>query len=150
MAIAEVLQKFKFFLEPTQLLNLIPIYQYLLCVEETVVREQTVESMRTYTTCFNEEQIQTNLMTLVNNIANQESFTGKVSACYIVRMIYAKAGKQKESLKNMYFKFCDDETPLIKRTAAKEFGHLCEVMDKETVNTDMINYYKKFMTDSVK
>jgi len=64
-------------------------------------------------------------------------------------MIYAKAGKQKESLKNMYFKFCDDETPLIKKTAAKEFGHLCEVMDKETVNTDMINYYKKFMVDSV-
>lgn len=63
-------------------------------------------------------------------------------------MIYAKAGKQKESLKNMYFKFCDDETPLIKKTAAKEFGHLCEVMDKETVNTDMINYYKKFMVDS--
>lgn len=48
----------------------------------------------------------------------------------------------------MYFKFCDDETPLIKKTAAKEFGHLCEVMDKETVNTDMINYYKKFMVDS--
>lgn len=65
-------------------------------------------------------------------------------------MIYAKAGKHKESLKNMYFKFCDDETPLIKRTAAKEFGHLCEVMDKETVNTDMINYFKKFMIDSVR
>jgi hypothetical protein len=57
--------KFKTFLEPTQLLSLIPIYQFLLCVEETVVREQTVESMRPFTACFNEEQVQTSLMTLV-------------------------------------------------------------------------------------
>jgi len=64
-------------------------------------------------------------------------------------MIYPKAGKHKETLKNMYFKFCDDETPLIKRTAAKEFGLLCQVMDKETVFSDMINYYKKFICDSV-
>jgi serine/threonine-protein phosphatase 2A regulatory subunit A len=63
-------------------------------------------------------------------------------------MIYSKSGKHKESLKNLYFKFCDDETPLIKRSAAKEFGLLCSVMEKEVINTDMINYYKKFMTDS--
>jgi hypothetical protein len=57
--------KFKVYLEPTQLLALIPLYQYLLCVEETVVREQTVESMRPFTACFNEEQIQTNLVPMV-------------------------------------------------------------------------------------
>ena len=64
-------------------------------------------------------------------------------------MIYSKAGKHKESIKSTYFKFCDDETPLIKRTAAKEFGLLCQVMEKEIVTTDMVNYYKKFMNDSV-
>ena len=70
LAIAESITKFKSYLDPTQLLALIPIYQFLLCVEETVVREQTVESMRSYTACFNEEQVQTNLMTLVINNYN--------------------------------------------------------------------------------
>jgi len=64
-------------------------------------------------------------------------------------MIYAKSGRHKEKLRNMYFGFCDDETPLIKRSAVKEFGLLCMVMDKDTVSSEMINYYKKFMTDSV-
>lgn len=148
--------KFKLYLNTVQLLALIPIFQYLLCVEETVVREQTVENMRDFTACFSDELIQSHIIPLVspfltskfNNVANQEYFTGKVSACYIIRMIYPKAGKHKESLKAMYFKFCDDETPLIKKSAAKEFGLLCMVMDKETVNNDMVNYYKKFMVDS--
>lgn len=63
-------------------------------------------------------------------------------------MIYQKAGKHKESLRTLYFRFCDDETPLIKRSAAKEFGLLCMVMEKDVVNSDMVNYYKKFMADS--
>lgn len=87
-------------------------------------------------------------MNLINVISNQEYFTGKVSACYLIRMCYEKAGKEKEKLRNLYFKLCDDETPLIKRTAAKEFGPLCLVMEKEIVNPEMINYFKKFMTDS--
>jgi len=65
LAIAETMPKFKTYLDPNQLLALIPVYQFLLCVEETVVREQTVESMRPFCACFNEEQVQTNLMTLV-------------------------------------------------------------------------------------
>ena len=67
----------------------------------------------------------------------------------MIRMIYSKAGKHKESLKNLYFKFCDDETPLIKRAAAKEFGLLCTVMEKSIVNNDMIPYFRKFIGDSV-
>src|ERR1700722_6070572 len=66
----------------------------------------------------------------------------------MIRMIYERAGKEKEKLRNLYFRLCDDETPLIKKAAAKEFGPLCMVMEKEVVNPDMINYFKKFMVDS--
>ena len=63
-------------------------------------------------------------------------------------MIYDRAGKEKEKLRNLYYKLCDDETPLIKKAAAKELGPLCTVMEKEVVTPDMINYFKKFMVDS--
>jgi serine/threonine-protein phosphatase 2A regulatory subunit A len=122
--------------------------QFLLCVEETVVREQAVEGMRELIKLFSDEQIQKDVMNLINNISSQDYFTGKVSACYLVRMCYEKAGKEKDKLRSLYYKLCEDETPLIKRTAAKEFGPLCLVMEKEVVNPDMINYFKKFMTDS--
>jgi hypothetical protein len=65
LAIAEELVKFKFYLNSTQLLSLIPVYQYLLCVEETVVREQTVEDMRDYTSCFSDDVIQSHIVPMV-------------------------------------------------------------------------------------
>ena len=120
----------------------------MLCVEETVVRDQTIEGTREIIKAFNEEAIQKDVMNIITLISNQEYFTGKVSACYLIRMVYEKAGKEREKLRNLYYKFCEDETPLIKRTAAKEFGPLCLVMEKEIVYPEMINYFKKFMSDS--
>jgi serine/threonine-protein phosphatase 2A regulatory subunit A len=148
LAISEQIPKFKINLDSNQLLGILPLLQFLLCVEETVVRDQTTEGTREIIKMFNEEQIQKDVMNLIMAISNQEYFTGKVSACYLIRMAYEKAGKEKEKLRNLYFKLCDDETPLIKRTAAKEFGPLCLVMEKEIVNPEMINYFKKFMSDS--
>ncbi len=64
-------------------------------------------------------------------------------------MLYPKAGFHQDSLRNLYFKLCEEDTPIIKRTAAKEFGMLCTVMDRETVSKEMIYCYKKFMDDAV-
>jgi serine/threonine-protein phosphatase 2A regulatory subunit A len=148
LAMAEEMGKFKIYLDQSQIINVLSLFQFLLCVEETVVREQAVESLREFVKVFTDDQVQKDIMNMMNNIANQEYFTGKVSACYMIRMFYEKAGKEREKLRTLYYKLCEDETPLIKRTAAKEFGPLCLVMEKEVVNSDMINYFKKFMTDS--
>lgn len=148
LAVSEQIPKFKQFLDSNQLIAILPLLQFLLCVEETVVRDQTVEGTREILKVFNEEQMQKDVMNLITIISNQEYFTGKVSAGYLIRMAYEKAGKEKEKLRNLYYKLCEDETPLIKRTAAKEFGPLCLVMEKEIVNPEMINYFKKFMSDS--
>ena len=85
---------------------------------------------------------------MVVNISNTEAFQWKVSACYLIRICYPKAGKEKEKLVNLYFKLCDDDTPIIKRTAAKEFGPLCLIIEKDTVKSEMLNCYKKFMNES--
>jgi serine/threonine-protein phosphatase 2A regulatory subunit A len=148
LAISEQLPKFKIFLDSNNMTQILPLLQFLLCVEETVVREQAIEGSRELIKMFNDDQIQKDVMNLITTIFNQEYFTGKVSVCYLIRMCYERAGKEKEKLRAMYFKLCEDETPLIKRSAAKEFGPLCLVMEKEVVNPDMINYFKKFMTDS--
>lgn len=148
LAFAEQLPKFKSFLDTAHLTQSLPLFQFLLCVEETVVRETAVEGFRDTVKSFSDEQIQKDIMSLINNISNQEYFTGKVSACYLIRMCYERAGKEKEKLRTLYFKLCEEETPLIKRSAAKEFGPLCLVMEKEVVNPDMMNIFKKFMLDS--
>lgn len=148
LAIAENLSKFKVYLKEDKFVAVFPLYQTLLCAEETVVRETAIESMREIIKTLSDEVIFNQILPIIYNISNQENFTGKVSACYMIRMVYQKAGKDKEKLRVLYFKLCDEDLPLIKRAAAKEFGYLCTIMEKEVVNPDMITYFKKFMNES--
>lgn len=148
LAIAENLSKFKSYLKEDKFVSVFSLYQNLLCAEETVVRETAIESMREIIPTLSDEVIYSQIIPIIYNISNQENFTGKVSACYMIRMVYQKAAKDKEKLRTLYFKLCDEDLPLIKRAAAKEFGFLCTIMEKEVVNPDMITYFKKFMNES--
>ena len=149
LAVAENITKFRLYLKDDKFVSAFTLISNLLCAEETVVRETTVEALRTIMKSISDDLILSHIIPMIYTISSQDSFFGKVSACYILRMVYTKAGKDKEKLRALYFKLCDDESPLIKRAAAKEFGNLCVVMEKEVVNPDMINYFKKFMLESV-
>lgn len=148
LAIAENLSKFRQYLKDDKFVATFSLFQTLLCAEETVVRETTIESLREIIKTLSDDIIFNNVLPIIYNISTQDNFTGKVSACYMIRMVYQKAGKDKEKLRHLYFKLCDEDLPLIKRSAAKEFGQLCLVMEKEVVNPDMINYFKKLMNES--
>ena len=148
LAIAENLNKFKTYLKDDKFINTFPLYQTLLCAEETVVRDTAIESVREIIKNLSDDLIYNHVLPIIYNISSQDNFTGKVSACYMIRMVYHKSSKDKEKLRNLYFKLCDEDVPLIKRAAAKEFGQLCMVMEKDVVNPDMINYFKKFMNES--
>ena len=148
LAISEELPHFKTYLDGKQMTAVLPLFQLLLGCEETVVRESTVEGLRKLVPSLSDEQVQKDLIPMVLNISNMEAFQWKVSSCYLIRICYPKAGKEKERLVNLYSKLCDDDTPIIKRTAAKEFGPLCLIIEKDTVKSEMLNYYKKFMNES--
>ena len=127
---------------------ILPLFILLLGCEETVVRESAVEGLRKLVPSFSDEQVQKDLIPNVINISNIEAFQWKVSACYLIRICYPKAGKEKEKLVNLYLKLCDDDTPIIKRTAAKEFGPLCLVIEKDIVKSEMLSCYRNFMEES--
>ena len=148
LAISEELPHFKSYLDSKQMTAVLPLFQSLLGCEETVVRESTVEGLRKLVPSLTDEQVQKDLVPMVLNISNMEAFQWKVSSCYLIRICYPQAGKEKERLVNLYSKLCDDDTPIIKRTAAKEFGPLCLIIEKETVKSEMLAYYKKFMNES--
>ena len=128
--------------------SILPLFLLLLGCEETVVRESAVEGLRKLVPYFTDDQVQNDLIPMVINISNIEAFQWKVSACYLIRICYPKAGNEKEKLVNLYFKLCEDDTPIIKRTAAKEFGPLCLIIEKNTIKSQMFNCYKKFMNES--
>ena len=148
LAISEELPNFKSYLDLKQMTTILPLFLLLLGCEETVVRESAVEGLRKLVPFLTDDQVQKDLIPMVINISNIEAFQWKVSACYLIRICYPKAGKEKEKLVNLYFNLCDDDTPIIKRTAAKEFGPLCLIIEKDTVKNEMLSCYKKFMDES--
>ena len=148
LAFSEEMGNFKNFIDDRQIIHILPIFQFLFGCEETVVRDSAVKGLKKIIESLSDEQVQKDIIPMVIQISGLEAFQYKVSACCLIRSCYPKAGKEKEKLRALYFKFCDDETPIIKRTAAKEFGPLCLVIDKEHINSDMIPYYKKFMLDN--
>ena len=148
LAVAEELPGFKPFIDDKHVSNILPLFEFLFGCEETVVRDSAVNGMKKVIASLSDEQVQKDIIPFVTNISTQDAFQWKVSACCLIRTCYPKAGKDKEKLRTLYFKFCEDETPIIKRTAAKEFGALCLAIEKEHVNSTMIPYYKKFMTDN--
>ena len=148
LAISEEVPKFKSFLDLKQITTTLPLFQYLLGCEETVVRESTVEGLRKLIPTMTDDQVQKDAIPMILTISNMDAFQWKVSALYLVRICYPKAGKEKERLLSLYFKLCDDDTPIIKRTAAKEFGPLCLIVEKEFVKNEMLPYYDKFMKET--
>ena len=106
MAISEELPNFKSYLDLNHITSILPLFLLLLGCEETVVRESAVEGLRKLVSYFSEEQVQKDLIPMVINISNIEAFQWKVSACYLIRICYPKAGKEKEKLVNLYFKLC--------------------------------------------
>lgn len=137
----------KKYVEPNKLYILLEIFESLLLAEETVVREEAVKKLSPFLASCKEDFIVKRVLPLVIKLYENESFTGKVSACMMIRQIYSKSGKEKENLALLYSKLCDDETPLIKKTAAKELGPLSRVFPQDYVTSDLLSILKKFTTD---
>ncbi|MCQ2816007.1 MAG: hypothetical protein MJ252_01965 [archaeon] len=148
LAFSEEMANFRNYLDDKNIHLIFPLFQFLFGCEESVVRESAIEKMRNLVPTLDETIIQKYLVPLILSIATMDSFQWKVSAIYLIRMCYQKAGKDKEKLRALYFKLCDDDTPIIKRTAAKEFGPLCLILEKNYVTSDMVSYYKMFMNES--
>ena len=148
LAISEELPNFIKYLDSKYILKTLPLYQTLLGCEETVVRECTITGLGKLIATLSDDQVKNEIVPMILNIAEQPTFQYKVSACYLIRMSYPKAGNEKDKLRALYLKLCEDDTPIIKRTAAKEFGQLCLVLEKEHFSSEMITVYKKFMTES--
>ncbi len=96
LCISEELPHFKTYLNGKQITTVLPLFQLLLGSEETVVRESTVEGLRKLVPSLSDEQVQKDLIPMLLNISNMEAFQWKISSCYLIRICYPKARKEKK------------------------------------------------------
>lgn len=124
----------------------IPLLERLASVEETVVREQAVTvlqhmapdmvNMMTPPTAGSSSQ-QSLLVSLVKRLGAADWFTAKVSACGILPFLFVSNAngssmspqqqlQQNQDLLHLYRELCHDDTPMVRRAAAKHLGKVVQ------------------------
>ena len=90
---------------------LLPPLESLATVEETIVRDKAVESLRVVAGEHNKEDLESHFVPLVKRLAGGDWFTSRTSACGLFACCYQRSvGIAKEPLKRILFlKLCFTE-----------------------------------------
>ncbi|PWN18624.1 putative ser/thr protein phosphatase 2A regulatory subunit A [Microstroma glucosiphilum] len=120
----------------------------LAAVEETVVREKASESITKVAEVISESQIEEHYIPLLKRLSGGDWFTSRTSAASLFAAVYGKVGqKTQEDLRKMFGALCNDDTPMVRRAAARDLGAFAKNLSKELVVSDVIPLYRKLSTD---
>jgi len=122
---------------------LIEPLEHLAAQEETVIRDQAIESL-----CQILEKrptlVDACVPTLHRLATKSDFFTARVSACALFPTVYKFASdEQKESLRKAYITVCADDTPMVRRAAAHKMSQFMSVCDKQDLVPDLMAAYKQ-------
>ncbi len=130
---------------------LLPIFENLLGVEETVVREAAVPGAQIILSALPAAELST-CMAFLKRLAGGSPpdnwYTSKVSLSKIIHCIYQKSGAQQNDLRLMFIELCKDETPMVRRAACSSIATFCGVLDNKTLVDEMIPIFKTLVDDS--
>ena len=133
---------------PQYVTCLLPPLESLATVEETVVREKAVESLRTICVDHSSDDLEKNFVPLVKRLAQGDWFTSRASACGLFACCYPRVSvNSKNELRGVYKTLCCDDTPMVRRAAAAKLGEFIAVVDVETVKSDLLSSYTDLASD---
>lgn len=127
---------------------LIEPLESLATLEETVVREKAVESLRTIAQQHSPAHLQEYFVPLVLRLASGDWFTSRTSACGLFSVAYPRVSNQvKEELRQSFKRLCEDETPMVRRSAASKLGEFAKVLEKDYVKDDIVKLWTQLAWD---
>jgi serine/threonine-protein phosphatase 2A regulatory subunit A len=131
---------------------LIPPLESLAGQEETVIREAAVESLCSVIS-RNTKLCSEYLVPCLHRLATTtDFFTARVSACLLFPRAYEYADvDQKANLRKVFVTICGDETPMVRRAAAKSMTALAKEMgklhEKDMFISDLASTYKMLSSE---
>ncbi|SOV08880.1 probable ser/thr protein phosphotase 2A regulatory subunit A [Ustilago sp. UG-2017a] len=120
----------------------------LAAVEESVVREKAAESIVKIAEVLSEAQIEEHYIPLLKRLSGGDWFTSRTSSTSLFSAVYPKAKPAtQEELRKMFTALCNDDTPMVRRAAARDLGPFAKNLSKELVVSDIIPLYRKLSSD---
>ena len=143
LALAEQLGHFTPLVGGPEFVNcIIDPLESLATLEETIVRDKAVESLRNIAQQHSPAHLQEHFVPLVLRLANGDWFTSKTSACGLFSVAYPRVSNQaKEELRAAFKRLCEDDTPMVRRAAASNLGEFAKVLEKEFVKDDIVRLW---------
>ncbi|PWA59821.1 protein phosphatase 2A subunit A2 [Artemisia annua] len=127
---------------------LLPPLETLCTVEETCVREKAVESLCRIGSQMKESDLVDFFVLLVKRLAGGEWFTARVSACGLFHIAYPSAPEAvKAELRSVYSQLCQDDMPMVRRSAATNLGKFAATMEASHLKTDIMQIFEDLTQD---
>ncbi|PSR91184.1 Serine/threonine-protein like [Actinidia chinensis var. chinensis] len=127
---------------------LLPPLETLCTVEETCVRDKAVESLCGIGSQMRDYDLVDWFIPLVKRLATGEWFTARVSACGLFHIAYPSASEMlKTELRSVYNQLCQDDMPMVRRSAATNLGKFAATVEPVHLKTDIMSIFEDLTQD---
>ncbi|MBA0878629.1 hypothetical protein Goshw_019203, partial [Gossypium schwendimanii] len=127
---------------------LLPPLETLCTVEETCVRDKAVESLCRIGAQMREQDLVEYFIPLVKRLAAGEWFTARVSSCGLFHIAYPSAPEAlKTELRAIYSQLCQDDMPMVRRSAATNLGKFAATVEAPHLKVDIMTMFDDLTHD---
>ncbi|XP_032494806.1 serine/threonine-protein phosphatase 2A 65 kDa regulatory subunit A beta isoform isoform X2 [Phocoena sinus] len=127
---------------------LLPPLESLATVEETVVRDKAVESLRQISQEHTAVALEAHFVPLVKRLASGDWFTSRTSACGLFSVCYPRASNAvKAEIRQHFRSLCSDDTPMVRRAAASKLGEFAKVLELDSVKSEIVPLFTNLASD---
>lgn len=127
---------------------LLPPLESLATVEETVVRDRAVESLRTIGSEHSSADIETYFIPMLRRLTQGDWFTARASACGLFKPAYVgSSATTRGELCTMFRGLCGDDTPMVRRAASGRLAELAPCMETDRLKSDLIPLWNTLASD---
>ncbi|TFK77088.1 ARM repeat-containing protein [Pluteus cervinus] len=120
----------------------------LCAVEETLVRDKAAESITKLAAVLSQAQLETYYIPLLKRLTPGEWFTSRTSSAALYPAVYPKVSPAiQDDLRKGFGALVSDDTPMVRRAAAKWLGPLLAHFAQPHIITDGLPLYRRLQTD---
>lgn len=149
LSIAENIAEIRHFVGGSEYYYLLlePI-ELLAVVEEGSVRDASVKAVGLIVDGMPDADLVTHYVPFVIGLAQKDWFTSRISSTSLFHIAYKRlpSNIQKE-FREIYAKLCIDDTPMVRRMAAQNFGEFALKLTPREVQEELLPAFKKLAVD---
>ncbi|KAL0951174.1 hypothetical protein HGRIS_007905 [Hohenbuehelia grisea] len=122
--------------------------EHLSAVEETLVRDKAAESITKVAAVLSPAQLEEHYAPLLKRLSRGDWFTSRTSSAALYAAAYPKVSPQiQEDLRKGYAGLASDDTPMVRRAAAKWLGAFLKTLSKDHILSDGLPIYRRLQSD---